>query len=93
LIDGRKIKPSSNQNFAGANVDEINDLLDTLEAAETPIEAARLNRTIEELVMQEAVYLPYAVDRMVLYRPDVLTDIYVQIALGNQYDLVNIGKI
>jgi hypothetical protein len=42
--------------------------------------------------MNEAVYLPYAVDRIVLYRPKVLTDIYVQIALGNQYDIVNIGK-
>jgi peptide/nickel transport system substrate-binding protein len=92
LIDGRKIKPSSNQNFAGINLDEINVLLDALEASETPIEAARLNRKIEELVMQEAVYLPYAVDRIVLYRPSSLTDIYVQIALGNQYDLVNIGK-
>ena len=92
LIDGRKIKPSANQNFAELDLDEINALLDSLEAAQTSAEAAQLNRKIEELVMQEAVYLPYAVDRMVLYRPDVLTDIYVQIALGNQYDLVNIGK-
>jgi peptide/nickel transport system substrate-binding protein len=92
LVDGRKIKPSSNQNFAEINFDEINNLLDALEASEIPEEAARLNRKIEELVMQEAVYLPYAVDRMVLYRPEALTDIYVQIALGNQYDLVNIGK-
>jgi peptide/nickel transport system substrate-binding protein len=92
LVDGRKIKPSSNQNFAEINLDEINNLLDALEASQTPVEAARLNRMIEELVMQEAVYLPYAVDRIVLYRPRVLTDVYVQIALGNQYDLVNIGK-
>ena len=92
LIDGRKIKPSSNQNFAELDLDEINALLDSLEAAQTSAEAAGLNRKIEELVMQEAVYLPYAVDRIVLYRPKALTDIYVQIALGNQYDLVNIGK-
>jgi peptide/nickel transport system substrate-binding protein len=93
LIDGRKIKQSSNQNFAEINIDEINNLLDALEISQNPIEAARLNRLIEELVMKEAVYLPYAVDRIVLYRPSYLTDIYVQIALGNQYDLVNIGKI
>jgi peptide/nickel transport system substrate-binding protein len=92
LIDGRKIKPSSNQNFAEINLDEINSLLDALEVSETPIEAVQLNRRIEEMVMQEAVYLPYAVDRIVLYRPSGLTDVYVQIALGNQYDLVNIGK-
>jgi len=92
LTDGRKIKPSSNLNFAELNLDELNLLLDSLEAAELPADTARISQDIEALVMSEAVYLPYAVDRMVLYRPKELTDIYVQIALGNQYDLVNIGK-
>ena len=93
LVDGRKIKPSSNQNFAELNLDEINLLLDQLDAAVTPADAARLSGAIEKLVMNESVYLPYAVDRLVLYRPSDLTDIYVQIALGNQYDIVNIGKL
>jgi peptide/nickel transport system substrate-binding protein len=92
LTDGRKIKPSSNLNFAELNLDELNLLLDNLEAAELPADTARISQAIEALVMSEAVYLPYAVDRIVLYRPESLTDIYVQIALGNQYDLVNIGK-
>jgi len=92
LVDGRKIKPSSNQNFAELNLDELNLLLDSLETSESPSESAKISRAIEVLVMSEAVYLPYAVDRIVLYRSKDLTDIYVQIALGNQYDLVNIGK-
>ncbi len=92
LVDGRKIKASSNQNFAELNLDEINLLLDSLAAAELPAESARLSRAIELLVSSEAVYLPYAVDRIVLYRPNILTNVYAQIALGNQYDLVNIGK-
>jgi len=92
LVDGRKIKPSSNQNFAELNLDEINSLLDLLDASDSAVETARINREIEKLVMQESVYLPYAVDRIVLYRPNSLTNVYAQIALGNQYDLVNIGK-
>lgn len=92
LTDGRKIKSSSNQNYAELNLDEVNLLLDGLEIAGSPAEAAKINQEIETLIMQEAVYLPYAVDRIVLYRPNRLTDVYVQIALGNQYDLVNIGK-
>jgi len=92
LVDGRKIKPNLNQNVAELNMDEINSRLDLLDAAESAGETARLNREIEKLVMQEAVYLPYAVDRLVLYRPSSLTNVYAQIALGNQYDLVNIGK-
>ena len=78
LVDGRKIKSSSNQNFAQLNIEELNSLLDELEYSTTAEQAARLNRAIEILVMQEAVYLPYAVDRMVLYRPGDLTYIYVQ---------------
>lgn len=92
LADGRKIKSASNQNYAELNIDEINLLLDELEASSSPTESAAINQKIEALVMQEAVYLPYAVDRIVLYRPSYLTDVYVQIALGNQFDLVNIGK-
>jgi len=92
LVDGRKVKPSSNLNFAELNLDEVNVLLDSLEAAETSEESSQISRAIETLVMSEAVYLPYAVDRIVLYRPESLTDVYVQIALGNQFDLVNIGK-
>ena len=91
IVDGRKIKTLANQNFAEINSDEINDLLDMLEVAPTPAQAASLNKEIEVLVMAQASYLPYAVDRMVLYRPVQVTNVYVQIALGNQYDLVNVG--
>jgi peptide/nickel transport system substrate-binding protein len=91
IVDGRKIKTLANQNFAEINSDEINDLLDMLEIAPTPSQAARLNKEIEVLVMAQASYLPYAVDRIVLYRPVQVTNVYVQIALGNQYDLVNVG--
>jgi peptide/nickel transport system substrate-binding protein len=93
LVDGRKIKAVANQNFAEMNLDEINLLLDQLDAAVTPAESAGLSKEIEKLVMNESVYLPYAVDRLVLYRPRDLTHIYVQIALGNQYDVVNVGKL
>ena len=92
IVDGRKIKTLGNQNFAGIDSDEINNLLDRLEVAATPQESARLNKEIETLVMVEAIYLPYAVDRLVLFRPEQVSNVYVQIALGNQYDIVNVGK-
>ena len=92
IADGRKIKPSANQNYAELNNEQINGLLDQLEATSDPGLLANLNREIEALVMNESVYLPYAVDQLVLYRPERLTNIYAQLALGGQYDLVNIGK-
>ena len=91
IVDGRKIKTLSNQNYVEIDSAEINNLLDQLEFSETPKKAARINRAIEGLVMKQAVYLPYAVDRIVLYRPAQLSNAYVQIALGNQYDVVNVG--
>jgi len=91
IVDGRKIKTLNNQNYVEIDSDKINNLLDQLEFSETPKKAARINRAIEGLVMKQAVYLPYAVDRIVLYRPAQLSNAYVQIALGNQYDVVNVG--
>jgi peptide/nickel transport system substrate-binding protein len=92
ITDGRKIKPTANQNFAQLDNQQINSLLDQLELSKDPGLQAKLNREIEGLVMTESVYLPYAVDQIVLYRPVQLTNIYAQLALGGQYDLVNIGK-
>ncbi len=92
IADGRKIKPTANQNFAQLDNQQINSLLDQLELSKDPGLQAKLNREIEILVMTESVYLPYAVDQIVLYRPVQLTNIYAQLALGGQYDLVNIGK-
>ena len=91
IVDGRKIKTLSNQNYVEIDSADINNLLDQLEFSETPKKAARTNSAIERLVMKQAVYLPYAVDRLVLYRPAQLSNAYVQIALGNQYDVVNVG--
>ena len=91
IVDGRKIKTLSNQNYVEIDSADINNLLDQLEFSETPKKAARTNSAIERLVMKQAVYLPYAVDRIVLYRPAQLSNAYVQIALGNQYDVVNVG--
>ncbi len=92
IVDGRKIKTLANQNFAEINSDKINTLLDQLEIATTPQESSRINKAIEVLVMDAAIYLPYAVDRLVLYRPAQISNVYVQLALGNQYDVVNVGK-
>ena len=92
ISDGRKIKPTSNQNYAELDNEEINTLLDELAATSDAAKITRINKKIEKLIMNEAVYLPYAVDQMVLYRPERITNVYVQQALGSQFDLVNIGK-
>jgi peptide/nickel transport system substrate-binding protein len=92
IADGRKIKPASNQNYAELDNEEINGLLDELATTSDANKTASISKKIESLVMNEAVYLPYAVDQMVLYRPERITNVYVQQALGSQFDIVNMGK-
>lgn len=89
IADGRLIKPFDNENLALLDSTKINDALDNLIAESS--RAANLSAEINDEVMSRAVYLPYAYDRIVLYRNPAIVGIYVQQALGSQYDLVNVG--
>ena len=89
ISDGRKIKLRSNLNYAMINDDRINSTLDSLESG--TVNAAKANRSIDQMVMENAVYVPFIVEQNVLYRGPLLSSVYVQRALGGHYDLVNIG--
>ncbi len=89
ITDGRLIKPFDNENIALIDVATINDALDNL--VSQPNQSQQLSAEINNQVMQRAVYLPYAYDRIELYRNPKVVGIYVQQALGGQYDLVNVG--
>lgn len=91
IIDGRKIKLRSNLNYSNINEDHINALLDSLESGSDSV--SKLNRTIDTEVMKQAVYVPFVAELSLQFRGPQLTDVYVQRALGGQYDLVNIGLI
>jgi peptide/nickel transport system substrate-binding protein len=89
ITDGRLIKPFGNENIALIDVATINNALDNL--VTQPSQSQQLSAEINNQVMQRAVYLPYAYDRIMLYRNPKVVGIYVQQALGGQYDLVNVG--
>jgi peptide/nickel transport system substrate-binding protein len=90
LVDGRKIVIRSNQNLPLLENSKINQLLDYIEFGKTD-DLSSANKQIEQLVAEEAVYFPLSSDSVLLYRPAYLTNVYVQLALGASYDLVNIG--
>jgi hypothetical protein len=46
---------------------------------------------IEKLVAKTVMYIPVSSDNLILFRPGHLSNVYVQQALGANYDLVNIG--
>ncbi|MFM1819418.1 MAG: hypothetical protein RIS61_1016 [Actinomycetota bacterium] len=90
LVDGRKIKVMNNQNLPQISDNEINALLDSIEFGQTE-DFAGVNKKIEELVAQTVTYIPISSDNVILFRPSYLSNVYVQQALGSNYDLVNIG--
>ena len=89
FVDSRLIRPFGNQNLAVIDEPTINSNLDAM--VTTPENAGTLSREINESVMNRAVYLPYAYDRILLYRNPKVLGIYNQLALGGQYDIVNVG--
>ena len=89
IADGRKIKLRSNLNYAMVNDDQINAELDALENGHSNV--AKTNRTIDRLLMDQAVYVPFNFEQSVLYRGPLLSSVYIQRALGGRYDLVNVG--
>lgn len=90
LIDSRKITIRNNQNLPLLENAKINQLLDDIEFGRDD-DVADVNAQIERLVAQEAVYFPLSTDSVLLYRPSYLSNVYVHLALGASYDLVNIG--
>ena len=91
IADSRRIKLRSNLNYPELADDQVNHLLDAIEGGNPDV--GRISRAIDGIVMGTASYLPYGAEQLVLYRGPHLTGVYVQQALGGQYDLVNVGKV
>jgi len=89
FVDSRLIKPFGNQNLAVVDDAKINADLDSM--ITSPERAAALSAEINSIVMKNAVYLPYAHDRILMYRNPNVRGIYVQQSLDGQYDIVNVG--
>ena len=91
IVDGRKIlTQGGNSNYAEENNPQVNALLDKL--ATDPSEANREQYTaqIDQLVMADAVVLPYIDDSALVYRNPRVTNVYITNAFGI-YDFVSMG--
>lgn len=89
FVDSRLIGPFANQNLALVDNQNINSNLDAM--VTSPERTAELSKQINDIVMNQAVYLPYAQDSLLMYRNPRVLGIYIQQALGGQYDIVNVG--
>jgi len=91
IADGRNISVSTNQNYSLINDTSVNTQMDLLNSTQDESVWVGASASIENLIANQAVYLPYASDVVTLYRNSRLANVYVELALGGQYDLVNIG--
>jgi len=90
LVDGRKIQPSGNNNYAELNDPEINGLIDKAMAEADPKKAADIWGQINAKVMDTGTQLPFVYDRALNYRNPRMTNVYVYSYFG-EWDFASLG--
>ena len=92
LVSGDLVGVEPSTNVAQVRIPAVDVLLDSdLIASDDVLMLDSVGRTIDRLTLDSARYLPLAYLRTLHQRPAWLTDVTTNGALGNQYDLVNIG--
>ena len=92
IVDGRAIKPNGgNYNQMELNDAQINTLLD--QGIQTTDLAARnkIWADIDARVMASGAIVPFVYEKVLLYRPTALTNVYVNESFG-MYDYTALGK-
>jgi len=91
IADGSQILPLGNYNTPSLNDPAVNKgIADALSAPAD--QQAALEKTINDAVMGDAVYLPYNDQKALFYRSPKLTNVSMLAGTGYYYDIVNIGK-
>jgi len=91
IVDGRKIlTQGGNSNYAEENNPQVNALLDKLATDPSADNRAQYTAQIDQLVMGDAVMLPFTYDSALVYRNPRVTNVYITNAFGI-YDFVSMG--
>jgi peptide/nickel transport system substrate-binding protein len=91
IANGSLILPTGNSNYPSLNDPVVNQSLAAATQTTDQAQQATLGTTINQHVMQAAVYLPVQTDKFFTYRPPNLTNVYINQGLGWFYDYVQIG--
>jgi peptide/nickel transport system substrate-binding protein len=91
IADGRAIKPNGgNYNQMELNDPAINDLLDKGVQTKDETERNAIWTQVDQKVMESGALLPFVYEKTVLYRPENLTNVFVNPAYG-MYDYGQLG--
>lgn len=91
IANGAAINPNGTSNYVSENNPTVNQAIADLTKTTDPAQIATLAKTVDQTVMNDAVYLPFQFDKTFYYRNPRLTNIYLNGGVGNYYDYVNIG--
>ncbi len=91
IVDSRVIRQQGGNTNLGIKIPEVDQLLD--QALQTTDTSAReaLWGQIDQKVMENASALPGVWAKVLYYRPQELTNVYVNEGLGGYYDFVSLG--
>jgi peptide/nickel transport system substrate-binding protein len=90
LVNGNKIQPAGNNNYAELNDPAINSAIDKANAETDPAAAAKDWAAIDKTAMDSAAYLPFVFDKALNYRNPKMTNVYVDSYYG-MYNFAALG--
>jgi peptide/nickel transport system substrate-binding protein len=90
LADSRSVRPSGNTNLAELGGAALEQAVDDATAKLDPVAEVAAWRTVENLVMQSASYVPLIEDRALLLAGTRLHNVYVH-PVYHGYDVVSLG--
>ncbi|WP_017613404.1 ABC transporter substrate-binding protein [Nocardiopsis salina] len=90
ILDGDAIQEAGNSNISELDDPEINVWFDEVQTLDDPDERSSLYTQIDERAMEQAAILPMVFERIVVYRPPHLTNVYYH-AGYSMYDFMALG--
>ncbi|GAA2596577.1 ABC transporter substrate-binding protein [Dactylosporangium fulvum] len=90
LVDGRRILPSGNNNYAEIDDVFINEQLDQARTTTDPTRSAGIWQRVDAAVMDSATMLPLTYDKVLNYRNPRLTNVFVNQFYGG-WDVTSLG--
>jgi peptide/nickel transport system substrate-binding protein len=90
IADGNAIQQTGNSNYPSLNDKVINSDMNKLFATTDESTRASLDASINQQVMQDAVYLPFVLDKALVYRNPEVSNVFVNGAFGI-YDFCVMG--
>jgi peptide/nickel transport system substrate-binding protein len=90
LVDSRAIEASDGNANLGVRIPAVDAMIDTALSTTDRAARERIWGDIDEAVMKDATVFPGVWSKSLLYRPDNLTNVFVNEAFG-MYDYAAIG--